>query len=153
MNFIAHLAKASRKTSMSGMQLWIFATMASVATSLHEWGPGVNSTGECVYPGTCIPPANAKFSAQAFGPKPGNQVFVVIAKQTLGGNVVVSPLRAVLVPDTCLLFHTSLAMCYFAVEHQWWLLWCVEHPAERTGTRRLDFAGLCPKSQPRPGRH
>ena len=59
------------------MQLWILAATVAVASSLHEWDSSVNSTGECVYPGTCTPPSDAKYSKQAVGPKPGNQVFVV----------------------------------------------------------------------------
>ena len=46
----------------------------SSVSALHSWtNANATSTAGCVPPGTCTPPADAKYHAQAAGPAPGNQ--------------------------------------------------------------------------------
>ena len=49
------------------------STLLGSSAALHEWSTNTTAAGSCVNPGTCTPPTNAKFHAQAVGPAPGNQ--------------------------------------------------------------------------------
>ena len=46
----------------------------SYVSAMHSWTNVTSSAGgSCVAPGTCTPPTDAKYHAQAVGPAPGNQ--------------------------------------------------------------------------------
>ena len=46
----------------------------SSVSAMHSWTNVTSSAGgSCVAPGTCTPPTDAKYHAQAVGPAPGNQ--------------------------------------------------------------------------------
>ena len=56
------------------LRLSLVASLVACAAALHEHGATPLREGDgCVAPGTCVPPAGAKYSRVIVGPKPGQQ--------------------------------------------------------------------------------